>query len=87
MHCTEALGQASACVPKPTIVQETSILPTPQARRWPEFKRMVDEKEAAMLRAFTALEGVNAAGKVELKQLKACSPAALPARSGQGVTW
>ena len=43
------------------------------AHRWPEFKRMVDEKEAAMLRAFTALEGVNAAGKVELKQIKACS--------------
>lgn len=34
---------------------------------------MVDEKEAAMLRAFTALEGVNAAGKMELKQIKACS--------------
>ena len=28
-----------------------------------------------MLRAFTALEGVNAAGKMELKQIKACSPA------------
>ena len=36
---------------------------------------MVDEKEAAMLRAFTALEGVNAAGKMELKQIKACNPA------------
>ena len=42
-----------------------------QSHRWPEFKHMVDEKEAAMLRAFTALEGVNAAGKMELKQIKA----------------
>ena len=39
---------------------------------------MVDEKEAAMLRAFTALEGVNAAGKVELKQIKARSQAVKP---------
>ena len=31
---------------------------------------MVDEKEPAMLRAFTALEGVNAAGQMELKHIK-----------------
>ena len=42
-----------------------------QRVRWPEFKRMADEKEPAMLRAFTALEGVNAAGQMELKQIKA----------------
>ncbi|KAK9825138.1 hypothetical protein WJX81_003067 [Elliptochloris bilobata] len=41
-----------------------------QRVRWPEFKRMVEEKEPAMLRAFTALEGVNAAGKMELRQIK-----------------
>ena len=48
--------------------------------RWPEFKRMADEKEPAMLRAFTALEGVNAAGQMELKQIKACGmqPSQIP---------
>lgn len=51
-----------------------------QRVRWPEFKRMADEKEPAMLRAFTALEGVNAAGQMELKQIKACGmqPSQIP---------
>lgn len=57
------------------------------AHRWPEFKRMVDEKEAAMLRAFTALEGVNAAGKVELKQIKARSLAPWFHQLFRGLTW